>query len=125
MKYLRYTYPVLLVIFFLGIGNSSKTFARESQKQVLQLPKDSLKTNTVCYEVFGMDCPGCQSALEKQLKKIDGVADATASFKEKEVVIELKPEANVTEEEIHNRIKKANFTPGKKINSGENEKRKE
>ncbi len=125
MKHLKYTYPLLLVIFFLGIGSSYKTFAREGQKQAIQIQQDSLKTNTVCYEVFGMDCPGCQSALEKQLKKIDGVADATASFKEKEVVIELKPEATVTEEEIYNRIKKANFTPGKKINSGENEKRKE
>jgi copper chaperone CopZ len=68
-----------------------------------------------------MDCPGCQSALEKQVKKIDGVANAKASFKEKQVVIEMKPGAKVSEEEIEKRIKKANFTPGKKIEPVKNE----
>ncbi|MGC9352238.1 MAG: heavy-metal-associated domain-containing protein [Mariniphaga sp.] len=76
---------------------------------------DSLiQKDSVLYEVSGMDCPGCQSTLEKQVKKIDGVADAKASFKEKQVVIELKPGAKVSDEEIEKRIKKANFTPGKK-----------
>jgi len=84
--------------------------------------KDSIQQNKVIrYEVFGMDCPGCQSALEKQVKKIDGVADAKASFKEKQVVIKMKPGAKVSEEEIEKRIKKANFTPGKKIKPAENE----
>jgi copper chaperone CopZ len=76
--------------------------------------KDTTQNKVVCYEVFGMDCPGCQSALEKQVKKIDGVANAQASFKEKQVVIELKPGAEVSDEEIEKRIQKANFTPGEK-----------
>jgi len=106
----------LLFLFTLFISiTASSVFAGNGEKPVLISEKDTTQSSIVCYEVFGMDCPGCQSALEKQIKKIDGVADAKASFKEKEVVIELKPGANVSEEEIIKRIKKANFTPGKKI----------
>ncbi|HKK67522.1 MAG TPA: cation transporter, partial [Bacteroidales bacterium] len=75
----------------------------------------------VHYEVFGMDCPGCQSALEKQVNKIEGVAGSTASFQKKQVSVVLEPGASVSDEEIEKRIKKANFTPGKKLNTIENE----
>lgn len=114
MKSRDYTFKILFMILFLGLGMGAETFAGENPNQIVQLQKDSLNANTVCYEVFGMDCPGCQSALEKQIKKIDGVANAKASYKNKEVVITLKPNAKAKEEEIHSRIKKANFTPGKK-----------
>lgn len=86
--------------------------------------QDTVKQiNIVRYEVYGMDCPGCQSALEKQVEKIDGVANAKASWKDKEVVVTLKPGAQVKEEEIIERIKKANFTPGKKTEPGSDEKK--
>lgn len=94
---------------------ASSVFAANSEQPILISEKDTTQNIVVRYEVFGMDCPGCQSALEKQVKKIDGVADAKASFKEKQVVIELNPDAKVSDEEIEKRIKKANFTPGKKI----------
>lgn len=87
------------------------------QNVIVAVEKDTTQNKIVCYEVFGMDCPGCQSALEKQVKKIEGVADAKASFKEKQVVLELKPGAEVSDIEIEKRIKKANFTPGKKLKS--------
>lgn len=87
------------------------------QNEVVTTKKDTVQNKIICYEVFGMDCPGCQSALEKQVKKIEGVADAKASFKEKQVVIELKSGAEVSDSEIEKRIKKANFTPGKKLKS--------
>ena len=115
MKRLKYSFQILFIILFLGIGINVELLAGENPNQIVQLKKDTLNTNTVCYEVFGMDCPGCQSALEKQIKKIDGVVEAKASYKEKEVLIILKPDAEVKEEEILSRIKKANFTPGKKI----------
>ena len=104
---------LLLFALFMSITASS-VFAGNVEKSVLISEKDTTQNKVVCYEVFGMDCPGCQSALEKQVKKIDGVAEAKASFKEKEVLITLKPGAKVSDEEIEDRIKKANFTPGKK-----------
>lgn len=87
-----------------------------------QNKNDSIQQNKVIrYEVFGMDCPGCQSALEKQVKKIDGVSEAKASWQKKQVVVTLKPDAKVKEEEITARIKKANFTPGEKLKPEEDE----
>jgi len=112
----------LLLLFALVMSvAASSVFAANKKNPVLISKKDTTQTNVVCYEVFGMDCPGCQSALEKQVKKIDGVVDAKASFKEKQVVIEMKPGATVSEEEIEKRIKKANFTPGKKIKAAKDE----
>ena len=116
IKLLFKTGILLSILFF----TSTVLFAENSQ--FLTIQKDSINnSNAVCYEVFGMDCPGCQSALEKQIKKIEGVAEAKASYKKKEVIITLKPDANVTEDEIYKRIKKANFTPGKKIETKEHE----
>ena len=104
---------IAMTLFLSTLSNA--TFAGHAKCQIITAEKDTIQNTTVCYEVFGMDCPGCQSALEKQVKKIEGVADAKASFKEKQVVIELMPDAKVSDQEIEKRIKKANFTPGKKI----------
>lgn len=117
----RYSFRFLLIMLFLGLGTPT-LFAGSSQNQEDRIQADSLiQKDSVSYEVFGMDCPGCQSALEKQVKKIDGVADASASWKKKEVVIRLKPDSSVKEEDIFDRIEKANFTPGKKINPEKDE----
>jgi len=121
MKKINNTVLFVAVAFLLSLA-SNPIIAENAECQTVVAEKDTTQQeNVVCYEVFGMDCPGCQSALEKQVKKIDGVADAKASFKEKQVVIEMKPGAKVSEEEIEKRIKKANFTPGKKIEPAKNE----
>jgi len=112
---------IILAIILLLSAPSNTIFAENIQEKVTTTKKDSTQNKVVCYEVFGMDCPGCQSALEKQVKKIDGVADAKANFKEKQVIIELKPDTKVSDEEIEKRIKKANFTPGKKIEPSKDE----
>lgn len=119
MKYLKNSF--LLIAIFISSA-STVVFADDFKSEVIIAEKDTTQNKVVCYEVFGMDCPGCQSALEKQVKKIDGVAEAKASFKEKEVLITLKPDAKVSDEEIENRIKKANFTPGEKKSTVGNDK---
>jgi copper chaperone CopZ len=113
---------LLVALALLLTMTSTPVFAGDADHQIFAAEKDTTaQEKVVCYEVFGMDCPGCQSALEKQVKKIDGVADAKASFKEKQVVIEMKPGADISEAEIEKRIKKANFTPGKKIEPSKDE----
>lgn len=105
-----------LLVFVSLIILATILFTSSANNPKYQIPIDSLKKDSiVCYEVFGMDCPGCQSALEKQLGKIEGVKESKANWKKKEVVISLDPNTNVKEEEILKRIKKANFTPGKEI----------
>jgi copper chaperone CopZ len=121
MKQTKINLTVIAILFTLT-ATSIEAFAGIRDHQTLSVEQDSAKQEKfVYYEVFGMDCPGCQSALEKQVNKIEGVAGSKASFKEKQVVIELKPDAKVSDEEIEKRIKKANFTPGKKIKPQQDE----
>ena len=72
-------------------------------------------TETVTYEVFGMDCPGCHGGLEKNLRKIPGVVDAAASWKEKRVTIRVQKGHVVPASEIQAAIERSNFTMGKRL----------
>lgn len=67
------------------------------------------------YEVFGMDCPGCQSGLEKLVNKIPGIEASQASWKEKRLSVILKEGASIEDEEIYDAIRRANFTHGKRL----------
>lgn len=67
------------------------------------------------YEVFGMDCPGCHGGVEKLVKKIVGVADARANYLKKEIVVVVEDASRVNDEEVFAAIRKANFTPGKRL----------
>lgn len=70
-------------------------------------------TITIKYQVFGMNCPGCHGALEKQLNKIPGVLYSKADWVKQEVAIYSS--IQITEEDIRKRMKKTNFTMGEKI----------
>lgn len=70
---------------------------------------------TRVYEVFGMDCPGCHGGLEKLVMKIPEVQQAEANWKKKQLAVTVRPGAELNDEDIHDAIKRANFTPGKLI----------
>lgn len=104
------------VLIFLFTITGSLLMAAPSFDYQQKVEKDSLSVSpTVSYEVFGMDCPGCESALEKQLNKIDGVEKVKASWEKQQVQIWTSDEKQPAQEEIVKRIKKANFTPGEEI----------
>ncbi len=67
------------------------------------------------YEVFGMDCPGCQGGVEKLVKKIPAVQDAKADWQKKEIVVIVRPESTLDDKDVFDAIRRANFTPGKRI----------
>jgi copper chaperone CopZ len=67
------------------------------------------------YEVFGMDCPGCQGALEKLVKKIPAIQQAEANWQKKQLVVSVREGAELSDEDIHDAIRRANFTAGKRI----------
>ena len=67
------------------------------------------------YEVFGMDCPGCHGGVEKLVKKIPAVQDAKANWQKKEIVVTVRPESELDDEDIYDAIRRANFTPGKRL----------
>ncbi|MHC4477459.1 MAG: heavy-metal-associated domain-containing protein [Planctomycetota bacterium] len=67
------------------------------------------------YEVFGMDCPGCHGGVEKLVKKIPAVQEAEANWQKKEIVVTVRPGAELSDEDIYDAIRRANFTPGRRI----------
>jgi len=79
------------------------------------VPKAQGKSEIRTYEVFGMNCPGCHGAVEKLVKKIPTVEQAEANWEEKRLVVTMRPGAQLNDEDIYDAIRRANFTPGKRI----------
>lgn len=98
---------ILFVLLFCQIGCNSQ--------QQTQPAESVAEAQTRIYEVFGMDCPGCHGGLEKLVKKIPAVQDAKANWITKQIVITLKPGAQLNDEDIYDAIRRANFTPGKRF----------
>ena len=98
---------VLWALLVCGMGcstpnsNESVTFTKDSETRV--------------YEVFGMDCPGCHGGLEKLVKKIPAIQQAEANWKKKQLVVSVRPGAELSDEDIYDAIRRANFTAGKRI----------
>ena len=67
------------------------------------------------YEVFGMDCPGCHSGLENLVNSIKGVQASRANWEKQQLTVALLPDTDVSDMEIFDAIKRANFTPGKRV----------
>ncbi|AQT68448.1 zinc/cadmium/mercury/lead-transporting ATPase [Anaerohalosphaera lusitana] len=106
-----FTILLTLTIIFTALGcTESEQVAPETTKL-----EESFAPNAQVYEVFGMDCPGCQGGVEKLLKKIPEVEDAKANWQKQRLVVTPKPGTEVTDEAVHDAIERANFTPGKRL----------
>jgi len=69
-----------------------------------------IESDTVTYTVYGMDCPGCEGGLEKQVSKISSVKYSKANWYKQELKIVVKQDSLLSLEEVEKRVKKANFT---------------
>ncbi len=106
---MRYIFSSL-ILFLLLINGTGCNNQQQSK------PADSVQqSQTRVYEVFGMDCPGCHGGLEKLVKKIPAVEDAKANWITKQVVVTVRPGAELNDEDIYDAIRRSNFTPGKRI----------
>jgi cation transport ATPase len=70
---------------------------------------------TRVYEVFGMNCPGCHGGLEKLANKVPAVGGAQANWVEKRLTITVRAGVELNDEDIYDAIRRANFTPGKRL----------
>ena len=70
--------------------------------------------DTLVYSVFGMDCPGCHSAVEKQVNKLSAVDSSSANWLNQEIMVFVKKDSVLNENDLFDKIKSANFTPGEK-----------
>jgi copper chaperone CopZ len=74
-----------------------------------------IESDTVTYTVYGMDCPGCEGGLEKQVNKISSVKYSKANWYKQELKIVVKQDSLLSLEELEKRVKKANFTLEKEM----------
>jgi len=69
-----------------------------------------VESDTLTYTVYGMDCPGCEGGLEKQVNKIPSVKYSKANWYKQELKIVVLQDSIFRVEELEKRVKKANFT---------------
>jgi len=106
----------IIIVLITTFAIVSQNSYGQSKEQVQQSEtKDTTNNkNVITYTVYGMDCPGCQGALEKQLNKISWVTSAEANWLKQEVKVEITADSLLVEKEIYKKIRKANFTPAEK-----------
>ncbi len=112
MKRYVFLLLVLLTLLFCGAGCNSEEQYRPKQGLAIESME---KSGTRVYEVFGMDCPGCHGGLEKLVKKISTVQKSEANWQKKQLVVTVRPGNELNDEDIYDAIRRANFTPGKRI----------
>lgn len=66
----------------------------------------------VTVQVMGLSCPFCVKGVEKQLKKVDGVAKVSTSLKKGQVNLQYKAGATLDIDRTRKAIVKGGFTPG-------------
>jgi len=62
-------------------------------------------------QVSGMSCMHCKMRVEKALKNVPGVTNATVDLAKNNAVVEI--DANVQDLALKNAVKEAGYKPGK------------
>lgn len=88
---------LVLALGILALGGAAMTFAQSAAaEQEQQQPA----AGAMCVlKVSGMTCGGCAAAVKSAAKKVDGVKDATVSYKEGRAEVSYDP-AKTTPEAI-------------------------
>jgi len=84
-------------LFIMLIGIVSFAFAEE-------------KGNTVKLSVNGMTCSSCASTVEKALKGVSGVSNATVDLKSKSAIVVLASNSKTTHDELVKAVADAGFS---------------
>ncbi len=104
---MKFSKTIIIFIAIFGVACSS------ANNTVREDPSANYETRI--YEVFGMDCPGCESGLSNLIDKIEAVHSSKASWKDKRLTVMVKLDQNLSDEDILKAIKDSNFTAGKRI----------
>lgn len=109
-------YIILLVVISITISNAQECCQSAKSSETSQAQPTTLnKTvqDTLYYEVFGMDCPGCHSMLEKHINKLSSVQESKADWVKQQVAVVVKADSVLNENVLNQAVENANFTPGK------------
>lgn len=79
---------LILAVFALVACNNAGTSGSDSATTKVEAaaPADLAKVDTLEFSVKGMTCEGCENTIMKSIKKLDGIAEITASH-EKEMAV--------------------------------------
>ena len=95
----------VILIYLIGCATSKPDFA--------ELISEGSEVRI--YEIFGMDCPGCHGGLENLVNKVPGVRTSKANWEKQQLQVVFYPNVEVDDNAIYDAIKRANFTPGKRL----------
>ena len=104
-------FSVVLVLYLVLICSGCTTTVQNSEIQNIETKSDDVRI----YEVFGMDCPGCHSGLEKLVNKIPAIQSSKANWKDKRLSTSVNPGSDLNDEDVYDAIRRGNFTPGKRL----------
>jgi len=100
--------PVVLLLVLM-ISHTAYTQNQTPDNSDIQSVKNS-QTDTLIFTVYGMDCPGCEVGLEKQVNKIESIRFSDADWLKQELRVVLVQDSTLNASELEKRVKKANFT---------------
>lgn len=103
----RILYTVIITIISLSAVSGQ---SQAGQEESAATKEKSIQPDTLMYTVYGMDCPGCEGGLEKQVNKIPSVKSSEANWKRQELTVIVREDSVLNIEELIRRVKKANFT---------------
>ena len=67
------------------------------------------------YNVLGMDGPGYHGSLEACVNKLEPVQDAQADGRAQQLTVFVRPNTVLDDETVFEAIRRAGFTPGKRL----------
>lgn len=105
------TLLIIIVLFSLPGYVFSQSNTKKDSSIVLQSDV-TYQLDTIIFNIYGMDCPGCEGGLEKQVNKITSVEFSDANWLKQELRIVLKQDSTLDSEALTKRVKKSNFTLG-------------
>lgn len=107
MIYRMLLFPACMAVVLMacGCGGAGRDMTLEAEEG----------TEVRIYEVFGMDCPGCHGGLEKLVNKLPGVLASQANWKKQRLAVRLQQETELKDEDIFEAVRRANFTPGRRL----------
>jgi len=106
MKTIAIVAAILLVLMISNSANAQNQTPENSDRQ----SPNHAQNDTLIFTVYGMDCPGCEVGLEKQVNKIASIKFSDADWLKQELRIVLVQDSTLNASELEKRVKKANFT---------------
>jgi len=111
MKAISILASMLLVLMISNTANAQNQTLDNSDIQI----RNNAQSDTLVFSVYGMDCPGCEVGLEKQVNKIESIRFSDANWMKQELRIVLVQDSSLNASELEKRVKKANFTLEKEL----------